>query len=44
MIKRLAGCIREYKRDSVLAPAYIVGEGAMEVIVPMLMAKKISFL
>ena len=42
MIKRLAGCIREYKRDSVLAPAYIVGEGAMEVIVPMLMAKLID--
>ncbi len=42
MIKRLAGCIREYKRDSVLAPAYIVGEGAMEVLIPMLMARLID--
>ncbi|MCI8465031.1 MAG: ABC transporter ATP-binding protein [Lachnospiraceae bacterium] len=42
MIKRLAGCIREYKRDSILAPAYIVGEGAMEVLIPMLMAKLID--
>ena len=42
MIKRLAGCIREFKRDSILAPAYIVGEGAMEVLIPMLMARLID--
>ncbi|MCI8549683.1 MAG: ABC transporter ATP-binding protein [Lachnospiraceae bacterium] len=42
MIKRLAACIREYKRDSVLAPVYIIGEGAMEVIIPMLMARLID--
>ncbi len=42
MIKRLAGCIREFKRDSILAPAFIVGEGAMEVLIPMLMARLID--
>ena len=42
MIKRLAACIREYKRNTVLAPLCIVGEGAMEVIIPLFMARLID--
>lgn len=38
MIKRLAACIRQYKRDSILTPIYITGEVVMEVIIPLLMA------
>ena len=26
MIKRLAGCIRQYKRDTVLTPLFMLGE------------------
>ena len=26
MIKRLAGCIRQYKRDTILTPLFMVGE------------------
>ncbi len=42
MIKRLAACIRQYKKDSVLAPLFIMGEGAMEVIIPFFMARLID--
>ena len=42
MIKRLAACIREYKRNTVLAPLCIVGEGALEVIIPLFMARLID--
>ena len=28
MIKRLAGCIRQYKRDTVLTPLFMLGEVA----------------
>ena len=42
MIKRLASCIRQYKKVSVLAPLFIVGEGIMEVIIPILMASLID--
>lgn len=38
MIKKLASCIRQYKRDSILAPLFIVGEGFMEVVIPLFMA------
>ncbi len=42
MIKRLAKCIRQYKKDSILAPTFIVGEGALEVVIPLLMARLID--
>ena len=42
MIKKLASCIRQYKRDSILAPLFIVGEGFMEVVIPLFMARLID--
>ena len=38
MIKRLAKCIGEYKRDSILTPIFVTFEVIMEVIMPFLMA------
>ncbi len=38
MIKTLAKSIREYKRDSILTPAFVSLEVVMEVFIPMLMA------
>ena len=38
MIKRLARCIREYKWPAVLSPLCMVGEVAMEVLIPLVMA------
>ena len=39
MIKRLARCIREYKWASILSPLCMVGEVAMEVMIPLVMAQ-----
>ncbi len=38
MIKRLARCIREYKRTALVSPLAMVGEVAMEVTIPLVMA------
>lgn len=38
MIKRLARCIREYKLPAFLSPLCMVGEVAMEVLIPLVMA------
>ena len=38
MIKRLAKCIGEYKRDTILTPIFVTFEVIMEVIMPYLMA------
>ncbi len=38
MIKRLARCIREYKWAAILSPICMIGEVAMEVIIPLVMA------
>ena len=38
MIKRLARCIREYRIYAVLSPLCMIGEVAMEVIIPLVMA------
>ncbi len=38
MIMRLARCIREYKRPAILSPLCMVGEVAMEVLIPLVMA------
>ena len=38
MIKRLARCIREYKWPAILSPLCMVGEVAMEVLIPLVMA------
>ena len=39
MIKRLARCIREYKLPAILGPVCMIGEVAMEVLIPLVMAK-----
>ncbi len=39
MILRLARCIREYKWPAILSPLCMVGEVAMEVTIPLVMAK-----
>ena len=39
MIKRLARCIREYKWSALLSPICMVGEVAMEVRIPLVLAK-----
>lgn len=38
MIRRLARCIREYKWAAILSPVCMIGEVAMEVIIPLVMA------
>lgn len=42
MIKELAASIGAYKKDSLLAPAFVVLEVVMEVLIPLLMAKLID--
>ncbi len=42
MIRRLAICVREYKKDSLLAPVFATLEVVMEVVIPLLMAKLID--
>ena len=39
MIKQLARCIREYKWPAILSPVCMIGEVAMEVLIPLVMAK-----
>lgn len=43
MIKRLASCIRQYKRDTLLTPFYATMEVVMEVVIPLLMANLIDY-
>ena len=43
MIKRLARSVRQYKLPSMLAPLFILGEAAMEVLIPTLMANLIDY-
>ncbi len=38
MIKRLARCVREYKWAAILSPLCMIGEVAMEVMIPLVMA------
>ncbi len=38
MIKKIAGSVRQYKKDTLLAPAFVTMEAVMEVVIPLLMA------
>ena len=38
MIRKLAGSVRQYKKDTLLAPAFVTMEAVMEVVIPLLMA------
>lgn len=42
MIRRLAQCIRDYKKSTILTPVFVVGEVIIEVLIPLLMAKLID--
>ncbi len=42
MIKRLARCVREYRKDAVISPILVVAEVVLEVLIPLLMAKLID--
>ena len=42
MLKKLASYIKEYKKDSILTPIFVILEVVMEVIIPLLMAKIID--
>lgn len=38
MIKRLSQCIREYKKDAILSPLYVLVESPLDVAIPFVMA------
>ena len=42
MLKKLASYVKEYKRDAILTPLFVILEVVMEVIIPLLMAKIID--
>ncbi|MBQ1264603.1 MAG: ABC transporter ATP-binding protein, partial [Oscillospiraceae bacterium] len=42
MIKRLAGCIREYKKHTVLTPIFMIGEVVCECTIPLITADLIN--
>ena len=43
IVKQLARSIRQYKKDAILAPVFVVGEVALEVIIPLIMADIIDY-
>ena len=42
MLKRLAQCIREYKKDAILSPLYVLMEALLDVAIPFVMADLID--
>lgn len=42
MLKRLAKCVREYKRDAILTPVCVGFESGLEVLIPLIMARVID--
>lgn len=42
MIKRLSQCIREYKKDAILSPLYVLVESLLDVAIPFVMASLID--
>ncbi len=44
MIRKIARCIREYKRDTILTPICMVGEVSLECVIPLVTAKLINAL
>jgi len=43
MLKKLWSCVREYRRDAFLTPAFVAMEVVMDVLLPLLMANLIDF-
>ena len=42
MIKKLAARVRQYKKQAIATPLFMVGEVAMEALIPMIMAMLID--
>ncbi|MGE4483503.1 MAG: ABC transporter ATP-binding protein [Oscillospiraceae bacterium] len=42
MIKRFAGCIREYKKNAILSPVFVTFEVLIECLIPLIMASLID--
>ncbi|HJK35722.1 MAG TPA: ABC transporter ATP-binding protein, partial [Methanocorpusculum sp.] len=42
IVERLSGSIREYRRDSILAPVFVALEVVMEVLIPLVLADLID--
>ena len=38
MIKKLAACVRQYKRQAIATPLFMIGEVAMEALIPLVMS------
>jgi len=43
MIKKLLSSVREYKKDTILTPVYVIFESILEIIIPTLMAYLIDY-
>lgn len=43
MIKQLAKCVRQYKKESILTPLMVMGEVAFDIVMPYLMAMIIDY-
>ncbi|HIY81077.1 MAG TPA: ABC transporter ATP-binding protein/permease [Firmicutes bacterium] len=42
-VKQLSKSVREYKRDAILTPVFVIGEVAMDVVIPMLISHLIDY-
>ena len=42
ILKRLAGCIREYKKDSLITPFFMIFEVTLECIIPFIVADLVN--
>lgn len=42
MIKKILGCIREYKRDTILTPCIVFGEVVLECLIPFYISKLVN--
>ena len=43
MIKKLASRVRQYKRQAIATPLFMIGEVAIEALIPMIMAMLIDY-
>ena len=43
MLRRLAASIRQYKKESILTPVFVIFESILEIIIPTLMAYMIDY-
>ena len=43
MVRRLARCIREFKWAAILSPLCMIGEVAMEILIPTIMQRMIDY-